>query len=142
MDEQSKRLSQLIHRCGHTLGHFHGNMNMSQLRVLRLLLEKGTLPQKELVASFKVTPSSMSEIIAKLEAYGYIERKKDERDKRIMLVSLTKEGKQYFDAEVRKHDQFVQFVFEDISNKQRDDLEDILTALLERSALYDHASNE
>lgn len=136
MDEQSKRLSHLIHRCGHTLGHYHGNMNMAQIRVLRLLEEKGTLPQKELAESFHVKASSISEIIAKLEGYGYIERKKDEHDKRIMLVSLTEGGKCYLDLESRKHDEFLHFVFEELPDQNKDELESLLNMLLDRASLY------
>ncbi len=49
--------------------------------------------QKELAETMRVNPSSMSELIDKLQTEGYIERTVDPEDRRATRISLTELGK-------------------------------------------------
>lgn len=51
------------------------------------------MSQKELQELFQVKPGSMSEILSKLENKGFIERIKDDEDKRKAIVKITEAGK-------------------------------------------------
>ena len=64
-----------------------------QGRYLQLLLSRDGMSQSELVNALGVSPSSASELTDKLLAAGYITRKKDDADKRKMLVCITDSGK-------------------------------------------------
>ena len=48
--------------------------------------------QKELVEELKINPSSVSELISKLQSDGYIVRTVDPNDKRATLIRLTELG--------------------------------------------------
>jgi len=51
------------------------------------------MSRKELQELFQVKPGSMSEIVSKLEHKGFIERIKDDEDKRKAIVKITEAGK-------------------------------------------------
>ncbi len=63
-----------------------------QNRVLSILLEKGTLSQRELMELADIRSASLSELIAKLEMNGYVRRVPNPRDRRSMSVFLTEAG--------------------------------------------------
>ncbi len=76
------------------LGRFPGRRPMfARERLLRELASfEGGVRQKELLEPVKVNPSSMSEMISKLEHDGYVKRTVDPSDKRATLISLTELG--------------------------------------------------
>ena len=75
-------------------GRFPGRRPMfARERLLRELASfEGGVRQKELLETVKVNPSSMSEMISKLEHDGYVKRIVDPSDKRATLISLTELG--------------------------------------------------
>lgn len=89
-DEDS--LSGLMHGCGHFL-HHRSSGGGGQEGILSILAEKESMSQKELQEILKIQPGSLSEILAKLEHKGLIERERDESDKRKSVIRLTGAGK-------------------------------------------------
>ena len=91
--EREDELFGMLGKCGHYLfrrpGHGHG-----QKRVLKILSKQGTMSQRELQEVLNVQAGSLSELLGKLEARGYILREKDEEDKRKAVVCLTEEGRE------------------------------------------------
>ena len=75
--------------------HKHRPHRFPRERILVHLLDNGDagMHQKELAELMHVNPSSMSELIDKLEADRYIERTVDPEDKRATLITLTEKGK-------------------------------------------------
>ena len=61
--------------------------------MLRVLLEHDGANQRELAEILDVRPSSMTEMLSKLEGKGLLRRMQDETDQRVMRVFLTEEGK-------------------------------------------------
>ena len=53
---------------------------------------EGGVRQKTLTEEFRMNPSSVSELISKLESDGYVKRSVDPTDKRATLISLTELG--------------------------------------------------
>lgn len=72
----------------------YGNMNpfKGQFRCLFVLESVGTVNQKDLAELLHIRPTSVSEIVLKLEQKNYIRRTPSEKDRRVSLVSLTEEG--------------------------------------------------
>ena len=74
--------------------HPHGNRPFARERVMQALLDyEDGARQKELAETMRVNPSSMSELIDKLQAEGYIERTVDPEDRRATRITLTELGK-------------------------------------------------
>lgn len=64
-----------------------------QRRALHYLLKQDGISQTDLLALMDVRPSSLSELLNKMEEKGHIERKEAHEDKRIRLIYLSKEGR-------------------------------------------------
>ena len=75
--------------------HKHQPRRLPRERILAMILAKGDegVHQKELAEEMRINPSSISELIDKLEADRYIERTVDPADKRATIITLTEKGK-------------------------------------------------
>lgn len=82
----------------------YGSMNVyrGQYSCLFILERTGPISQKDLAARLRIRPSSAGEILGKLEQKGLVRRTVSSRDKRIILVSLTEEGRKSA-SQVRKN---------------------------------------
>ena len=63
--------------------------NMNEGRLIFLLSKEGSLTTSELIEKMDLRPSSMSELLTKLENRGLVTRSQSEDDKRVNIVSLT-----------------------------------------------------
>ena len=80
---------------GSGMGHPHRPQFLQRERILGVLLdadEKG-LNQKQILEQIHIHPSSLSELIDKLEGDRYVERTVNPEDKRSTLIVLTEKGK-------------------------------------------------
>jgi len=68
------------------------DLNHASLAVLHVLLG-GPLTQRELAGAVQVEDQTMSRTVERLERSGYIERRRDEADRRRVVVSLTPTGR-------------------------------------------------
>ncbi len=86
----SKIQFQLIHQFLAQIDMYPG-----QYHLLNLLIsyEKG-LNQKEIGKKLFIKPSSVNQIIVKLEQMNYITRLVDPYDKRVLIVTITDDGKE------------------------------------------------
>ncbi len=89
-----ERTTRIIKLRFHQLFKEHGiNISPEQWVVLDILYPDNVLSQKELVAkSFKDAPS-ISRILLKLIANGFINKQVHEEDKRLFKIQLTEEGR-------------------------------------------------
>lgn len=88
--EQDEELNRLLRRCGHVL--YHQTHHCQQDAVLLLLAKQGAMNQKEIQEHLSVKAGSVSELISKLENKGFLQRSRDEQDKRRVVLSLTEKG--------------------------------------------------
>ena len=74
-------------------GHMGHRPPMAREMILNILSEHETgMRQKDLAERMRINPSSMSEMISRLEATGYVTRTVDPDDKRATLINLTELG--------------------------------------------------
>ena len=78
-----RRASRQLHRAG---------IGGGKIAALRFLLEAGPCTVGQLRRYLYISRSSTSELIASLEAKGYVTRARSERDHRVVIVSLTEAG--------------------------------------------------
>lgn len=108
------------------------------LAVLRHLTRSGPLTVSEAAGHFERSQSATSEILARLERRGLIERFADERDRRRTLIWLTKQGLE----SLRLNDsvlspRLVEHAFRQMHADDRDKLFAGLQALLATAACRD-----
>ncbi|PKL91339.1 MAG: hypothetical protein CVV21_08995 [Candidatus Goldiibacteriota bacterium HGW-Goldbacteria-1] len=68
-------------------------LNLGQTFVLQLLLDSGSKTMGELASAAGVKLPSMTESITRLEKLGYVEKNRDNKDKRKVFVGLSARGK-------------------------------------------------
>jgi DNA-binding MarR family transcriptional regulator len=91
------RLSRQMHRVEHHMAHSdvlpRQKVHRGQTHLLLLISQKAGASQKDLAEQMDVRPSSMAELLLKMEQADLITRKQDENDQRIMRIFLTEAGK-------------------------------------------------
>lgn len=84
-----------------------GNMTSEQYQILRYIFKNGECTSTELSDTFRVGRSSVTAMITRLADRGLLARRRDESDRRMVYLSLTPEGRQYFSAAEDKVQQVV-----------------------------------
>jgi len=91
-EARARAILELLGFCGHYL-HFHGGGRSGKASLLCTIAKSGgVMSQQELRMRFELKPGSLSEILAKMEAAGMIERTRSPEDRRQLFVKLTPQG--------------------------------------------------
>lgn len=130
---ESETLFSIFVRCSHLVGrghHHRGGGHHGQGRILSTLGESGTMSQKELMELHQIRSASLSELLGKLEASGYVTRDKDEEDKRSVNITITEKGK----SVAAEHEQWRQEaatkLFAPLTTEEQTELSGLLLKLL------------
>ena len=70
------------------------NLTYTQYIVMMVMWEKGSVNEKELFESLFLKSNTLAPLIKRLKEKGFISIKKDKKDKRNIIISLTKEGEE------------------------------------------------
>lgn len=88
----------------------------------------------EIAHDLRITVGTLTTAITKLIKKGYVERKRIEEDRRVVLVNLTESGQKVFDAHNLFHKEMIDEILE---NVQGDDLKVLTNALSEVSKFFE-----
>jgi len=80
---------------------FHPGMD----RPLLVLAENDNVSSRELAELLDIRPSSLTELLSRLESEGLVCRAPDENDRRVSRVSLTDKGREQADKMKAEHEQ-------------------------------------
>ncbi len=106
----------------------------SQQRVLGILKKhNGEMTTSQLAEELDIRPSSVSELIKKLEKSGFVTRKKDEKDKRVTLIHLTESGITASEEKSDKIGDFSEIFFNSLDEDEQAELNRLLEKLLTNS---------
>lgn len=98
-----------------------------QGRILKLLQKTETISQKDMAFLLGIRPQSLGELLRKLESSGHVVRTPSETDKRVMMVSLTEQGK---NVQLDLHND--EAVFSCLNEEEQQQLKTCCEHLLER----------
>ena len=89
-------LAQVCRMSGHRLqGHMHKiGLHRGQGFALIHLWHNDGMPQRDLSRSMHISPASVTNMLQRMERDGWIERKRDETDQRVVRVYLTVKAKE------------------------------------------------
>ncbi len=118
-----------MRRCGYILHHRYP-LGMSQNRILLILKNEGAMKQRDLMERMHIQAGSLSEIIAKVESAGYIERVRCEDDKRNFELRLTKEGRERAEVFERERDEMARELYSELNEAEKEQLFELLGRLL------------
>lgn len=114
-------------------GHGPGMMRppLSREFVLMLVAKKPEgIHQKEISEQMHINPSSVSELIDKLEDDGYLERRTDPSDRRATLLVLTEKGTARAAEVEDERSARIGGLFEQLSEAEKKTLNDLLVRLI------------
>lgn len=120
-------IKDLMYCSGFLRNHTEGKG--SQRRVLFFLHERGPMTQREILEEMGVRASSLSELLSKLEAKGYVEKTKSQTDKRNYNVSITESGIQALEEMRAKHQAAMSDLLSCLAPEERKQLATLLEKL-------------
>ena len=125
-EARARRLLWDIGFCGQYL-HFHSGGRSGRAAIICLIAKSGgQMSQQELGAYFELKPGSLSEILAKIESAGLIERTRNPEDRRQLSVRLTDKGVEEAAREQEARRAFRLEAFACLSDAEQDQLVDML----------------
>lgn len=125
-----RRLSRQMHRFSHKVEHEQG-LYHGQSKLLQLIAQKDGIVQRDIAELMDMRPSSVTEMLGKLEQLNLIFRKQDEKDQRLMHIYLTETGKETVERTVKSEENFTIAMFKDLNEDEIDKMLAITTKLCE-----------
>jgi DNA-binding MarR family transcriptional regulator len=111
----------------------------AQCSLLFGLAARGELSASELAALADVAPATATQMLDSLASGGFVERSRSERDRRIVLVSLTERGGQLVAARRARYEQLWAAALAEFSERELA----TATAVLDRArAIFDEIAAE
>lgn len=101
---ERRRLPPLLRRAWYGLNQAfrrrisHLNITPDQFTVMRTLLERDGITQRELTQLISSDPNTVASLLERMEAAGLIERKTHEKDRRANRLKLKPAGKKKYSA--------------------------------------------
>jgi MarR family 2-MHQ and catechol resistance regulon transcriptional repressor len=105
----------------------------SDFRVLEALLHKGPLPVNVIGPKVDLNPGSVSVAVDRLYQKGLVSRVESDSDRRVRTVPLTEKGRRIFLPVFRQHAALIRRAFQDVSPKERRQLEEVLKRIGRRA---------
>ena len=96
-----------------------GRITMPQLVILELLNKKGTLIMSELAGSLSITTSAVTGLIDRMIKANLVMRSRDEKDRRIVKVTLIPKGKQVIENILRERKKVLLDIFGKFTQNER-----------------------
>jgi MarR family transcriptional regulator, organic hydroperoxide resistance regulator len=119
--------------------HRPDELSYAQYSLLFGLADRGELSASELAGLADVSPATATQMLDSLVAAGFVERARSERDRRIVLVSLTARGGELVAARRARYDALWTHALADFSVKELA----TATAVLKRArAIFDEMAAE
>ena len=78
-----------------------GELSFAQFGLLFGLAERGEMSAGELATAAALSPATVTQMLDGLEAAGLVRRLRSERDKRVVMVSLTDDGRAVMESRRR-----------------------------------------
>ena len=94
------------------------SLNTSEFGTLELLYNRGKQPMQSIASRMLMANSSMTYVMDKLEQRGMIYRTPGEEDKRVIMVDLTDEGRNFFKSIFEHHVNTLASIFEILDEEE------------------------
>lgn len=112
-------------------GHL-SDLSVTEIHTIEAIGMYERRTMSEVAQDLKITVGTLTTAVNKLIKKGYVERKRIEEDRRVVLVELTKQGKLAYRVHEKFHNEMVKTTIEDLSEEE----ESVLVASLERLNEY------
>lgn len=114
-------MSQIMHMSMKQATNLFGqyDLKVGQAGILFVLDHYGEMSQKELAENLNVTPPSITAAIQKMEKVGFIVRRTDGKDQRVMRLCLAQKGRDCLEHTKNVAAQMDELMFKDMSQEEK-----------------------
>jgi DNA-binding MarR family transcriptional regulator len=108
------------------------DLSVTEMHTLEAIGTEGERSMSEAAKKLNITVGTLTTAIAKLIAKGYVERRRTDEDKRVVLVKLTEKGRLANSVHERFHEEMIKATLEQLNS----DEEEILRKSLEKLTYF------
>ncbi len=106
-----------------------GLLTLNEFTVMEALYTKEELITQQLIDKILIPNSSLTYVLDILEKKDYIIRRRDPKDRRKQIVSLSKAGREIFEQVYAKHYVHMREIFDVLSDEEEAEIQRILKKL-------------
>jgi DNA-binding MarR family transcriptional regulator len=106
------------------------DLSMPQLEVMSFIGLDGSETMKDIADHLRITPPSVTAMIAQMEKNGMVKRQIDPDDRRRVSIILSKKAKTIYASILQKKNEVLQQMVSRLSLKDKKELERIITILI------------
>ena len=110
------------------------NLSITEIHTIEAVGLDGNRTMSDIANDLNITVGTLTSAINRLIKKGYVERKRIEEDRRVVIVNLTESGQKVFDAHNIFHKEMIDEILE---NVQGNDLKVLTNALSEVSKFFE-----
>ena len=108
------------------------HLSILQIQTLIFLDKNKNVPMSEIAKNFHIELSSATSLLNKLYSQKLVTRQNDEKDRRLIRITLTSEGKQILDKVITERKIKLKRLLSYLSEQERLDLLNLLTSINSR----------
>lgn len=102
------------------------NLNYLQLHALENIHEEGAVKTLDISKAMEISPSTLIGVLDELERQGLIRRERQEKDKRVVLVSVTKKGEAVVMRHYKEDELFLSNLLKPLDERELEQLKNLL----------------
>lgn len=123
----------------------NAGLSIMEYRILRQLSEKGPQPMVKLADTNMITQGWVTSLIDRLETRMYVERVRSNLDRRVVNITATEKGRDFYREIMEVHEDFIASTLEFMPLSEKESLRNLLHViedqLLKTQKLEDHDVN-
>lgn len=104
----------------------NAGLSIMEYRILRQLTETGQQPMVNLAEKNMITQGWVTSLVDRLEMKGYAERVRSSTDRRIVNITYTPKGLEFYKGIMEMHEEFIARTLEFMEPAERDNLRSLL----------------
>lgn len=108
------------------------NLSITEIHTIEAIGKEGNKTMGKIAHDLRITVGTLTTAINRLIKKGYVERKRTEEDRRVVLVNLTEKGEEVFNVHNIFHEEMIDAILEAFKGE---DLE-ILTKILGKASRF------
>ncbi|MEW9669569.1 MarR family winged helix-turn-helix transcriptional regulator [Ammoniphilus sp. 3BR4] len=86
--------------------------------LLFMIYRKGSIKTTDISKHFDITPGAATAIADKLESLGFIERERDKKDRRVVVISLSEKGLEFLNQRRNNNVKLFEKILKDFSEDE------------------------
>lgn len=116
---------------GALCGTRFNNLTITEVHTIHAVGLEGNKTMSEIANDLDITVATLTKAITKLAQKGYVERRRTEEDRRVVLISLTEKGKKVYRIHNIYHSKMIRITFGGMTEQEKDVLGKALQKLNE-----------